>query len=105
MNPVRTLTLVALLAAASQAHAASLLTTTDAVLGAIMGTVDATSDATSSLRDAKVIAAARDDAASFVASQGAIRGARLEAALRHIRAQAPQAVADDMTLAQAILVH
>lgn len=48
--------------------------------------------------------AARDDAASFLASQGEIRGARLEAALQHIRQQAPQLRADDLQLAQAILV-
>ena len=56
-----------------------------------------------SFGDDKIVLAARDDAASFVASQGEIRGARLEAALQHIRQQAPQLQADDLQLAQAIL--
>ncbi|HCL55378.1 MAG TPA: holliday junction resolvasome, helicase subunit, partial [Pseudomonas sp.] len=43
------------------------------------------------------------DAASFVASQGSIRGAKLESALVHIRAQAPALHASDEQLAQAIL--
>ena len=46
---------------------------------------------------------ARDDAASFVASQGDIRGSHLEAALRHIRGKLPSLAANDMQLAQAIL--
>lgn len=63
-----------------------------------------TSDATSSLRDNKIVQAARDDAASFVASEGAIRGVKLESALDYIRQQAPQLKATDAQLAQAILV-
>ena len=64
------------------------------------------SDATSSLsKDDKVIRAARDDAASFVASNGAIRGAQLEAALLQIREHAPQLQASDAQLAEAILSH
>ncbi|UNK49495.1 DUF2388 domain-containing protein [Lysobacter sp. S4-A87] len=52
----------------------------------------------------KVVLAARDDAASFVASDGAIRGAQLEAALRHLRENVPQArQASDIELAKAIL--
>lgn len=52
----------------------------------------------------KVVLAARDDAASFVASDGAIRGAQLEAALHVLRERVPQARdASDLELAQAIL--
>lgn len=54
--------------------------------------------------DDKVVLQARDDAASFVASDGQIRGAQLEAALlrlREHRADARQA--SDMELARAIL--
>lgn len=52
----------------------------------------------------KVVMQARDDAASFVASEGRIRGARLEAALRQLRERDPAArTASDMQLAQAIL--
>lgn len=54
--------------------------------------------------DDKVVLQARDDAASFVASQGRIRGAHLEAALRQLRERNRQArEASDMQLAQAIL--
>ena len=54
--------------------------------------------------DDKVVLQARDDAASFVASDGRIRGAQLEAALRHLReGHAGARRASDMQLAQAIL--
>ena len=54
--------------------------------------------------DYKVVLQARDDAASFVASDGRIRGAQLEAALRHLReGNAGAQRASDMQLAQAIL--
>ena len=47
---------------------------------------------------------ARDDAASFIASDGRIRGAQLEAALRFLRERDTDAQrASDMQLAQAIL--
>jgi uncharacterized protein (TIGR02448 family) len=54
--------------------------------------------------DDKVVLQARDDAASFVASDGRIRGAQLEAALRNLRERNADARrATDMQLAQAIL--
>lgn len=54
----------------------------------------------------KVVHLARDDAASFVASDGAIRGAMLEAALHLLRERHPDLRArSDMQLAQAILVR
>jgi uncharacterized protein (TIGR02448 family) len=54
--------------------------------------------------DNKVVLQARDDAASFVASNGRIRGVQLEAALLHLRAHHADAQrATDMQLAQAIL--
>lgn len=54
--------------------------------------------------DDKVVLQARDDAASFVASEGRIRGAQLEAALRNLRARNAEArQASDLQLAQAIL--
>ena len=85
------------------ATAASFTGTTDMVVGGLTNTVDATSDLTSSLRDDKLVLDARDDAARFVASQGAQRGAQLEAALGHIRSQRPQLEASDLQLAEAIL--
>jgi uncharacterized protein (TIGR02448 family) len=54
--------------------------------------------------DDKVVRQARDDAASFVATDGRIRGAQLEAALRFLREKYSTAQrASDMQLAQAIL--
>ena len=103
MNPVRALGFAALFMLATSASASSFVATTDTLGGALMGTSDASSDATSSLRDDKVVLAARDDAASFIASRGAIRGVRLEAALSHIRQHNPSLTADDLQLAQAIL--
>lgn len=92
-----------MLSLAGTAQASSFIVTTDSVVGAVAASTDATSDATSSLRDDKVVQAARDDAASFVASQGDIRGAKLESALLHIRSQMPALHASDAQLAQAIL--
>lgn len=83
-----------------QAGATSFVVTTDAIVNTVEGTTDFTS---SSFKDDKVVREARDDAASFVATQGEIRGAHLEAALRHIRVKLPELQADDMQLAQAIL--
>jgi uncharacterized protein (TIGR02448 family) len=58
----------------------------------------------SSSGNSKVVRHARDDAASFVASDGRIRSARLEAALLHLRQHNPDALrASDMELAKAIL--
>lgn len=103
MSRLRLLGAAALLALAANANATSLIVTTDAIVGALKATTDATSDATSSLRDNKIVRAARDDAASFVATDGAIRGVKLESAFDHIRQQAPQLQASDAQLAQAIL--
>lgn len=92
-----------LLALASTAQATSFVVTTDSLVGAVAASTDATSDVTSSFRDDKVVRAARDDAASFVASDGEIRGVKLESALQHIRQQLPNLQASDAQLAQAIL--
>ena len=50
-----------------------------------------------------MVVAAQDDAGSFVASEGAIRGPYLEAAIRKVRADNPGMQATDMDLANAIL--
>ena len=88
---------------AGNASAASFTGTPAMVVGGLINTVAATSDLPSSLRDDKLVLDARDDAARFVASQGELRGAHLEAALLHIRAQQPQLGASDLQLAEAIL--
>ena len=103
MTRLRMLSSAALLAVAANASATSFIVTTDSIVGALKASSDATSDVTSSFRDDKIVLAARDDAASFVASQGDIRGVKLESALDHIRHQAPQLQATDAQLAQAIL--
>ncbi|MBY8935670.1 MULTISPECIES: DUF2388 domain-containing protein [Pseudomonas] len=54
-------------------------------------------------KDHKLIIAAQDDAGSFVASDGSIRGPYLEAAMQKVRADNPGLQASDMELANAIL--
>ncbi|MGZ7456016.1 DUF2388 domain-containing protein [Pseudomonas sp. Ma2-10] len=54
-------------------------------------------------KDHKLIIAAQDDAGSFVASDGDIRGPYLEAAMQKVRADNPGLQATDMELANAIL--
>ncbi len=83
-----------------------------ALAGSFAGTSAGASSAGSSASsgstsgDDKVVEQAREDAASFVASEGRIRGAQLEAALRHLRERDPAArKASDMELARAILAR
>lgn len=91
------------LALAGGAQASSFVVTTDALVRAVNASTNATSDVSSSLRDNKIVQQARDDAASFVASDGEIRGAQLESAFAWIRGQLPQMQASDTQLAQAII--
>jgi uncharacterized protein (TIGR02448 family) len=86
------------------------LSTTSALAGSFAATSAGTSAAGSSASSGstsgkdEVVLQARDDAASFVASDGRIRGVQLEAALRHLREHNAGAQrASDMQLAQAIL--
>lgn len=93
---------LALLAGTAQAQ--TLVASSNVIINAVARSFDFTSDTTTSIRDSKIVLAARDDAASFVASQGAIRGAQLEAALTSIRSRVPEAQdASDLVLAEAIL--
>ena len=55
--------------------------------------------------DRKLLLAAHDDAAVFVASDGETRGARLESALHYLRKTRPKLHVGDLELAQAILVQ
>ena len=105
MNLARTFAVASLLGLTSFANASSLAVTTDTLVNALAATIEGVSDATSSVVDNKVVIAAKDDAAGFVASEGAVRGAQLEAALRHIRERQPNLHADDLQLAQAILAY
>ncbi len=86
------------------AQAQTVVATSNIVVRALDRSINFTSDTTTSLRDMKAVVQAREDAASFVASAGEIRGAQLEAALQAIRQQVPEAQgASDLQLAEAIL--
>ncbi|VVM91379.1 hypothetical protein PS662_02849 [Pseudomonas fluorescens] len=93
-----------LLSLAGMAQAHTLVATSNIIINATQRTLDFTSDTTTSIRDSKIIREAHDDAASFVASDGKIRGAHLEAALNTLRTRVPEARdASDQVLAEAIL--
>ncbi|MGY0798917.1 DUF2388 domain-containing protein [Lysobacter sp. A286] len=96
----RLLCVLLLASASSIASASSFYTLSEAISGAIGGT----SATSSSAGDDKIVIAARDDAASFVATDGDIRGVHLEAAFVLLRGQLQQARdASDLELARAIL--
>lgn len=59
----------------------------------------------STFKDDKLVIPARDDASTFIASGGAIRGVYLESMLQSIRQQNPGLQASDEELAKAILTH
>lgn len=103
MTRLRLLGAATLLALATGANASSFLVTTDGLVDAFDASTNATSDVSSSFHDDKIVQAARDDAASYVASAGEIRGVKLEGAFQHIRETLPQLQASDAQLAQAIL--
>jgi len=92
------------LALADVAQAQTLVQTSNIIVRAFGRSIDFTSDTTTSVRDAKVVLQAKEDAASYVASKGDIRGAQLESAFATLRAHLPQAQgASDQALAEAIL--
>lgn len=91
-----------LLADVTQAH--TLVATSNILINATRRSLDFTSDTTTSIRDSKIVREAHDDAASFVASEGEIRSAHLEAAINVLRTRVPEARdASDQALAEAIL--
>lgn len=93
-----------LLLLADVAQAQTLVQTSNIIVRAFGRTIDFTSDTTTSIRDSKVVHEAHDDAATFVASQGDIRGVQLEAAFNTLRDRVPEARnASDQVLAEAIL--
>lgn len=65
----------------------------------------ATSMVSSAPFDRKLLLAAHDDAAAFVASDGQLRGAQLESALHYLRKSRPKLHVNDLELAQVILVQ
>lgn len=103
-NLLPTLLAATLCLGATSVQAQTLVATSNIVIRALERSFDFTSDTTTSVRDMKVVRAARDDAASFVASKGDIRGAELEAAFATLRERLPEArSASDQELAAAIL--
>jgi len=93
-----------LLLLADVAQAQTVVQTSNIIVRAFGRTIDFTSDTTTSIRDSKVVREAHDDAATFVASQGDIRGVQLEAAFSTLRDRVPEARnASDHDLAEAIL--
>ncbi|MGF6592719.1 DUF2388 domain-containing protein [Pseudomonas sp. 2835] len=102
-NPLIAATL-GLMLLADVAQAQTLVATSNIIVRAFGRSIDFTSDTTTSIRDSKVVREARDDAASYVASRGEIRGAQLEAAFDTLRQRVPEArQASDQVLAEAIL--
>jgi len=99
VHPFRLLCLVCCLTGA-QAQATSFVMTTDLTVSLSMSTSKGTS---SSLKDDKIVLAAKDDAAAFVASNGEIRGARIEAAFARVRDVLKAPSITDQQLASAIL--
>ena len=87
------------LGVAGAAHAGSFAGTTGGASSA-----GSSASSGSSSGDDKLVRAAREDAAGFVASDGQLRSARLEAALRVMRERDPaDRHASDLALARKIL--
>ncbi|HAG18852.1 MAG TPA: hypothetical protein DCK80_07245 [Pseudomonas sp.] len=104
MNKLLLAAPLALAVAAGTAQAQTLVATSNIVVRALDRSINFTSDVTSRISDMKVVVEAREDAASFVASAGEIRGAHLEAAIDTLRSEFPAARnASDLQLAEAIL--
>jgi uncharacterized protein (TIGR02448 family) len=80
-----------LLLLADVAQAQTLVQTSNIIVRAFGRAIDFTSDTTTSIRDSKVVREAHDDAATFVASQGDIRGVQLESAFNTLRDRVPEA--------------
>lgn len=75
--------------------------TTDIVVRSLY----ATQQVSSSFSNDKVVLAAQSDAATFVATEGKVRGAQIEAAIHKIRTQYPDLNLTDLELAEAILAQ
>jgi len=97
---MRYLSLLLLVLCWSSATRALDLTTNNLVVSGYV-----TSKVTSAPFDRKLLLDAQDDAAAFVASDGRMRGARLQAVLNRLRQANPELHASDLELAQAILVQ
>lgn len=83
---------------------ASLPASADDTLRQILSSGATTASTYSTFKDHKLLQPAREDASAFIASDGAIRGVHLEAALQRLRTDNPQLRASDAQLAQVILL-
>lgn len=77
----------------------------DVTTAGVVQTSYVSSQLTSAPFDNKLIAEAREDAAGFVASDGQLSAARLQAAMSRLRQEHPELAASDLELAEAILVQ
>ena len=77
----------------------------DVTTAGVVQTSYVSSQLTSAPFDNKLIAEAREDAAGFVASEGQLAAARLQAGLARLRQEHPELAASDLELAEAILVQ
>ena len=101
----RSILLFALLALPLSALASSFAGTT-AGSSANSASDGSSASSGSSSGDDKIVRAAREEAAGFVATNGAVRGVRLQAALMHLREQGSLAAdTSDLELARAILAR
>src|SRR5690606_42104882 len=86
---IRLLSAMLLLGLSMTVSASTFYTISDSLSGSVKGISDGTSGTSGSFSSDKIVLAARDDAASYVASAGATRGVHLEAAFMHIRELLP----------------
>ncbi|MEK2645950.1 DUF2388 domain-containing protein [Bdellovibrio sp. BCCA] len=89
----------------SQVYSASVTSTVDSILAIPLLTSAGTAGTSAAIsgNTHKLVLAAKEDAATFVASDATIRGAALQKALEAIRAENPALQASDLDLAQGIL--
>ncbi|MCQ4297262.1 DUF2388 domain-containing protein [Pseudomonas stutzeri] len=78
-------------------------TMADGLVRDILSSGATTASTYMTFKDNKLVIPAREEAGSFVASNGEIRGPYLEAMLKQLRSDQPQLQATDMELASAIL--
>ena len=75
----------------------------DGFLRDILSSGATTASTYMTFKDHKLLVPLKEDASSFVASAGQIRGPYLEAALQQVRSAHPELQASDLALAEALL--
>lgn len=89
----------------SQVYSGSTVLTVDSILAIPLSVTGGTvvTSASISGQTMKLVVAAKEDAATLLASDGAIRGVALQQALEAIRSENPKLQASDMEIAEGIL--